>query len=259
MNLHGPTVFSFANHKGGCAKTTSAANLAAALVERGARVLAIDADPQANLSETFGISARPRPRLEDRLVLDDPTPGPAIAPGRPGGVDVLPCSERLEEAVTSHARHPRFAFRLRELVHAVGERYDVVIIDTPPGLGPLSSMAMLASDRVIVPARPADLDVMGAMKIAHLIRTSLQTANPRLRLLGVLLTQVDRRWRLTTDAREALDRAGVRRLCVEVPARVQVGVAPRYGAPTFVLQPDGMVADAYRRLAADLALPLAAR
>jgi chromosome partitioning protein len=260
VNSHSPLVFSFANHKGGCAKTTSAANLAAALAERHHRVLAIDADPQGNLGETFGLAARGRgPRLEDRLIVEDPTPGPAIAAGRPGGVDLLPCSDRLEEAVTAHARHPAFAFRLAQLVGAVAQLYDVVIIDTPPGLGPLSSMAMLASDRVIVPARPADFDVMGAMKIAHLIRTTLQPANPRLALLGVLLTQVDRRWRLTTDARDALDRAQVRRLRVEVPARVQVGAAPRFGAPTFVLSPDGMVADAYRRLASDLDALVVAR
>ena len=250
----GATVLTLANHKGGCAKTTSVANLAAAFAERGLRALAIDADPQANLGEAFGIPASARiDRLENRLITEDADPGNAIVCRRPGEVDVLPCSQHLEAAVTEHARHPDFAYRLQLLVRAVAAAYDVILIDTPPGLGPLSSMAMLASDRVIVPARPADFDVTGAMKIAHLIETDLQHANPRLGLLGVLITQADPRWTLTADTREALDRAGIRRLRTEIPARVHVGAAPRYGAPIFVLNPDGMVAHAYRTLAADLA------
>jgi cellulose biosynthesis protein BcsQ len=96
------------------------------------------------------------------------------------------------------------------------------------------------------------------MKIAHLIHTDLAQANPRLDLLGVLVTQSDPRWTLTADTRDALDRAGVRRLRTEIPARVHVGAAPRYGAPIVVLHPDGMVAHAYRTLASDLAPTIAA-
>jgi chromosome partitioning protein len=253
MHARTATVLTFANHKGGCAKTTSVANLGAALAERGHRVLLVDADPQANLGEAFGISPTARiQRLEDRLITDDADPGDAILLARPGNVDVLPCSAHLEAAVTAHTHHPEFAYRLRDLLQQVVPYYDTIIIDTPPGLGPLSSMAMLASDWVIVPARPADFDVTGAIKIAHLIGGDLRAANPDLRLLGVLITQSDKRWILTADTRDALDRAGVRRLRTEIPIRVSVGSAPRYGAPIFVLKPDGMVAHAYRMLAADL-------
>jgi chromosome partitioning protein len=253
------TVVTLANHKGGCAKTTSVANLGTAFAERGRRVLLIDADPQANLGEAFGISPTVRiQRLEDCLIADDCDPGGAILLACPGDVDVLPCSAHLEAAVTAHTGHPEFAYRLRDLLQQVVPYYDIVLIDTPPGLGPLSSMAMLASNWVIVPARPADFDVTGAIKIAQLIGGDLRKANPALRLLGVLITQSDKRWTLTADTRQALDRAGVRRLRTEIPIRVGVGSAPRYGAPTFVLKPDGMVAHAYRTLAADLDRTIAA-
>jgi chromosome partitioning protein len=247
------TVITMANHKGGCAKTTSVANLGAAFAERHRRVLLIDADPQANLSEIFGLPTTvAAARLEDRLVTDDADPRPAIHRDMPGGVDLIPCSLALESTVTAHTNDAHFPYRMRALVDRAAHEYDAIIIDTPPGVGPLSSMAMVASDWVIVPARPADFDVTGAIKIASLIHGDLRRVNDDLRLLGVLLTQSDRRWTITHDTRDALDRAGVRRLRTEIPARVAVGAAPRYGAPTFVLQPDGVIALAYRTLAAEL-------
>jgi chromosome partitioning protein len=134
-------------------------------------------------------------------------------------------------------------------------RYDVVLIDTPPGLGPLSSMAMLAGDWVIEPARPADFDIGGAVKLAELIDAQLRAVRPDLRLLGVLICQVDRRWTLAHDTRAALEEAGIGKLVTEIPFRVRVGAAPRHATPrhaTPILQPDNVVSVAHRQLAADL-------
>ncbi|MDQ3740120.1 MAG: ParA family protein, partial [Actinomycetota bacterium] len=133
------TTLVFANHKGGCGKTTSTANLAVALAARGRRVLVIDADPQANLSEAFGVIAElAGPRLEDALA---PPPARDVIWDAPAGVDLIPCSAQLEAVASEHADDPSFATRLRELVDALSPSYDAIVIDTPPGLGPLSSMA----------------------------------------------------------------------------------------------------------------------
>ncbi len=258
------TTIVFANHKGGCGKTTSAANTGAALAARGLRVLVIDADPQANLSEAFGIPADVEgPRLENTLAVPaepllawtvDLT-GPAETHG--GTLGVVPCSALLEQTVTEHAGFSGFPHRLAEEVERSCDDYDAILLDTPPGLGPLSSMAMLAADWIIVPARPADFDVGGALKLADLIRGELASVNPRLQLLGVLMTQVDRRWTLAGDSRDALSAGGVHRLRVEIPFMVRTGAAPRQGAPTVLLEPDCRLSVAYHDLAADLATLMA--
>jgi chromosome partitioning protein len=254
------TTFTFANHKGGCGKTTSVANTSAALAARGLRVLAIDADPQANLSEAFGVGADlDGPRLEHALAdAHEPLPawtvelsGPAAAHG--GTLQLVPCSAALEQTVTEHLTDSRFADRLADKLDDCADGYDAIVLDTPPGLAPLASMAMLAADWVIVPARPADFDVGGAVKLAALIRDELCVVNPRLQLLGVLLTQVDRRWTLTADTRQALADADIQRLRTEIPFMVRTGAAPRQGAPIVLLEPDCRLATAYHDVARDLA------
>jgi chromosome partitioning protein len=253
------TTIVFANHKGGCGKTTSVANTGAALAARGHRVLLIDADPQANLSEAFGVDHEVQgPRLEDTLYRDEALAPWSVDLGHPantagGKLDLVPCTAALEAAVSQHVGDPAYARAIDDrLDDPTHDAYDFVLLDTPPGLGPLSSMAMLAADWVIVPARPADFDVAGAIKLATLIGGALTTLNERLRLLGVLICQVDRRWTLSTDTREALAAADVHRLRVEIPFMVRTGAAPRHGAPTVLLEPDCRLSVAYHDLARDL-------
>jgi chromosome partitioning protein len=166
---------------------------------------------------------------------------------------LIPKSETLADVGATHAHETDFAYALADMVAVRKEDHEVVLIDTPPGVGPLRTMALIASDRVIVPARPpADFDVGSAVKLADLIRADLVHANPNLQLLGVLLTQVDPRWIIGAQARDALQAAGIRRLATSIPFAVSIGAAPRHGEPTMVLRPDGLVACAYRRLAHDL-------
>ena len=235
------------NHKGGCGKTTSTANLGAAFAERGLQVLVVDADPQANLSEAFAVPAD-QIGLEHALDGDGPVEPFEVS----AGLHVLPTGEALAGVIADRAHEGEFAYALADLVDAWRPDYSVILLDTPPGVGPLSTMALIAADRVIVPARPADFDVGGAVKVAEVIRSDLAQANATLELLGVLLTQVDRRWVIGADARQALAAAGVRRLATSIPFAVSVGAAPREGAPTMMLRPDSAVARAYRQLAGDL-------
>jgi cellulose biosynthesis protein BcsQ len=193
-------------------------------------------------------------RVDGTAPADDAQPvADLFALGRRSG------DERQGDDPRPLERHalPPFRWRLRHgdtrglnsFRHAY---YDFILLDTPPGLGPLSSMAMLAADWVIVPARPADFDVAGAIKLATLIGGALATLNERLRLVGVLICQVDRRWTLSIDTREALAAAGVHRLRVEISFMVRTGAAPRQGAPTVLLEPDCRLSVAYHELARDL-------
>jgi len=264
------TTIAFANHKGGCGKTTAVGNLGAALAEMGERVLLIDADPQANLSELFGLgdAYAPGTRLEDALVASGRR-APAPWTQRPDehgqlvqlacGVQLMPCTEELAQGVMDHEADDGFEYRLRQLVDAYRPDYDYILIDTPPGIQPLTSMAMLAADWVLVPARPADFDITGAVKVADFIEARISVFNPALGILGVLVCQTDRRWRIGQEAREALAAAGVTQLPHEIPFATRVGAAPRYAMPTLALEPDSRVAAAYRQVASDLADRLAPR
>jgi chromosome partitioning protein len=247
-----------ANHKGGVTKTTSTANLGAMFAEAGRRVLIVDCDPQANLSELFGwVEELPGERLED--LLAHPAAAARYAPPPALQADVGPdltWRERLSiipatsalanvAADLAAAAEPGYELALRQVLKPLRPRFDLILLDTPPGLGTLSGMAMLAGDGLLIPALPADLDVRGAGKVYDLVEGDIAG----LRILGVLLAATDRRWVATREAAERMEADQMRVLPVRVPRAVRVGSAPRYRAPTAVLEPSSMISYAYRKLA----------
>ena len=144
--------------------------------------------------------------------------------------------------------------RLREVLGPLRDQFDVILLDTPPGRGNLSGMAVLAADGLLIPALAADLDVRGAGKLYDLVEGEI----PGLRILGVLIAASERRWRVTRDATDRMAADDMRVLPIQVPRAVRVASAPRYGAPIAVLEPDSMVTHAYRQLAHHLLQELAA-
>jgi chromosome partitioning protein len=258
-------VIALANHKGGASKTTSVANLGAALAGRplSKRVLLIDADPQANLSTLFGCDPELLGmRLEDALEQPASETPPAAWRTRPvpdgepqplaGGVHLLPCTEDLELVVREHGDRDDFPHRLADLVAHYRPDYDYILIDTPPGRQALATLALLAAEFVIAPVRPADLDVEGAIRLTEMLEDEIARYNPQIKMLGVLVTQAQRTWKLAADTRLALAEANIGKLRREIPFAVRVGHAPRHRAPTIVLEPDGRVGSAYRDVAIDL-------
>jgi chromosome partitioning protein len=251
-------VIVLANHKGGVTKTTSTANLGACLAEAGRTVLIVDCDPQANLSEAFGWTEDlPGERLED--LLAHPAAAVRYAPPPALQTDVspqlnwrerlriIPCTDTLADVAADlpASAGDGWESRLRDVLEPLRDQFDIVLLDTPPGLGNLSGMAVLAADGLLIPARPADLDVRGAGKLYDLVEAGV----PDLRILGVLIAASDQRWRIARDATSRMSADQMRVLPIQIPRAVRVASAPRYRAPTVVLEPDSMVSHAYRQLA----------
>jgi chromosome partitioning protein len=164
-----------ANHKGGVTKTTSTANLGAMFAEAGRRVLLVDCDPQANLSEAFGWREdRPGERLEDLLAHPDameryvpPVAVQADVAPRLAWREqlrLIPATDALADIAVDLPAIVGAGYenRLREVLDPLRDQFDVILLDTPPGHGNLSGMAVLAADGLLIPAPAADLDVRGA-------------------------------------------------------------------------------------------------
>ena len=247
-----------ANQKGGVGKTTTVANLGAALVERGRSVLLIDLDPQASLSLALlpeTLDGASRPTIYDVLLkaaagTADPFAG-AIQPC-PAGPAITPASIELSAAEIDLTREPLGVFTLREALAALPPGLDYVLIDCPPSLGILTTNALAAADGVIVPLQADYLALRGVDLLLSTIGKVQRRANPRLTVLGVLITLADLR---TLHAREVIAAAQatfgerVPVLTEVVPYSVRVKEAPLANASVLEYAPTSPAAAAYRQLA----------
>ena len=238
----------WANHKGGVGKTTGAANTSAAHAEAGARVLAVDLDPQGHLGELFAVDQRSdRPRLEPVMRRQAPARDAIVAVS--DHLDVLPCSEELAEAQFDVAANQDGHRRLHEILAPLQSAYDYMVLDSPPGIGFWSGMALVTAQWAVIPTLAEDLAVLSSGKIADFIERVVADANPQLQLLGIVLTQAKpTRWRLMHDTTAQFEADGLRELG-RIPRQEQVARALRRGRPILWLEPDGTAAQAYRGVA----------
>jgi len=242
----------FANWKGGVGKTTSAANVGAALAERGRRVVLVDLDPQANLTESFGLLEEPAIAVGELLGRDGAARAGEALVSVGANLDLLPSSSELGDLAWTLVGDADYRDRLPELLRSLEGEYAFALLDTPPGVGLWPGLALLASDAVVVPTRPHDSDVMATGKLYDYIEAEIRPRNPGLRVLGALVTQGGSRWRLLRDTRRRFEFDRIATLTTEIPASVRVAAAPRAGRPSVWLEPDGNVACAYRRVADEL-------
>lgn len=240
--------------KGGVAKTTTVANLGAAFAERDRRVLVVDADPQGGVASVLGMNdADSGGMLRDALLR-----GATLVPTAVGSIGVVRGGAELAAAAVELPRSDLpWQWSLADALAGI-EEYDEVLIDTPPGLGALTMVALAAADRVII---PTSLDASSyrtlpeALNAIDLVRRlpKARPLNPRLRLAGVLPTLVDLRSRLAREILERLrEREELALLEPPIPARIAVRESALEGRPVVVAAPSNPAAMAYREVAARL-------
>lgn len=186
-------VIAIANQKGGVGKTTTTANLGASLAHKGKQVLLIDLDPQGNLTSSFGLEKQSECSIADAL-LDRKVRLPIISvPDHfSGRLHIVPSAITLASAEAALMNKLGRESRLGGHIAEVESDYSYILIDTPPSLGLLTINAMVAATRVIVPTEARYFSLQGLRMLEESIEEVLYL-NPRLKLMGILLSKLDRR------------------------------------------------------------------
>ena len=244
------TVIAFANQKGGVAKTTTTLNLGVALVELGLRVLAVDLDPQGNLTMSQGWN----PDEIDRSMFDvlvHKLPITEIV--HANEIDVAVSSIDLAGAELALASMIGRERALEKALLPVREAYDFILIDTPPSLGLLTINALVAATGVIVPVQCEYLSLRGLVQLENTLAMIRENLNPAVGIQGILATMYDRRLLHSREAVEILkENFGDLVLNTRIRKTVRYAEAPVKGQSVLKYDPGGEAADMYRDLAKEV-------
>lgn len=251
-----PRIVAVANQKGGVGKTTTAINLGAALAELGCRVLLVDLDPQGNASTGLGIEPDDRKFTTYDLLLEGADLHDVIRETRIEHLLIAPATTDLSSADIEMMAAEKRSFLLYDALRQPAmDEYDLdcILIDCPPALGLLTVNAMVAADTVLIPLQSEFFALEGLSQLMLTIREVRQTANPDLRIEGILLTMYDGRNNLSQQV-EADARATLGELVFKtiVPRNVRVSEAPSFGMPVVAYDPDSKGAQSYRALAQEM-------
>ena len=244
------SVIAFANQKGGVAKTTTTLNLGVALAEQGKRVLAVDLDPQGNLTMSQGWNPDEIERsLFDVLVHKLPISEIVLT----NEIDVAVSSIDLAGAELALASMIGRERALEKALLPVREAYDFILIDTPPSLGLLTINALVAANGVIVPVQCEYLSLRGLVQLENTLTMIRENLNPHVEIQGILPTMFDKRLLHAREAVEILkENFGYLVLNTKIRKTVRYAEAPVKGQSVLKYDPSGDAAKMYRDLAKEV-------
>lgn len=244
------TVIAVANQKGGVGKTTTTANLGASLALRGCRILLVDMDPQGNLTSSFHLEKQAEHTVADAL-LDRKVSLPIVnvENGLEARLDVVPASLPLASAEAALMNKLGREMRLRDQIAQVESHYTHVLIDTPPSLGLLTINALVAATQVLIPTEARFFSLQGLQMLEESIEEVLYL-NPRLKILGILISKFDRRLREERQVADYLrKRWGTLVFEIEVSTNSKILEAGSSGTSVFRYNGAEKAADMYLTLA----------
>jgi len=247
-----PLIIAVANQKGGVAKTTTTLNAAHALGENGHRVLMVDFDPQSSLTVALQFDMRQLGQsVYNALIGDDGTTlADVIRPTEMPGVDIAPASIELSKAERQLINEINREQTLAQALAPLRDRYDYILIDCPPSLGILTTNALAAADAVLIPIESDYLALKGAQLLLDTIETVRRKLQPKLSILGVLVTKYDARTahgkQMLREIREAFGD-----LVLDKPVGLSVHAkdATAAGQSVIAFDPKSPLTASYRALA----------
>ena len=227
-------IIAVANQKGGVGKTTTAINLSSCLASLGKKVLAIDMDPQGNMTSGLGIK-----KVICKNALEN--------------LDILPTNIDLSAAEIELIGVEEKEFIIRKEVDKIRENYDFIIIDCPPSLSMLTINAMTTANSVLVPIQCEYYALEGLSQLIHTIDLVKERLNPELKIEGVVFTMYDARTNLSLqvveNVKDNLQQAIYKTI---IPRNIRLAEAPSHGLPINLYDPKSAGAESYILLAEEV-------
>ena len=278
------TTISFMNKKGGTGKTTTVVSTAVILKELGYKVLVVDLDQQGNsgndllnietegentvlevikgdctIKEAIQRSTMPALYKEDKyenLVLDSDGNKILIDPSADRGIDCVASDSALSELAFSGAALPGVQFRLRAALDEVRDDYDFCLIDCPPAVAFETTIALTASDFIVVPTNPTYFAIKGYFEVHKVISDVLKWYNPDIKMLGVLITNYDSRTNhsrgMSKSISEYAEKLGTFTYETKIRRAVKVEVAHNHGRTVIEYSPNSNASKDYRSFVDEL-------